>query len=803
MLAGAEAVALLKRFPARPRLTSWPETAATRDEVIARLGQPPLRVKGRPSTQDSRMVGVRILLSWLETFPGDTWQQRWEASPIAAEPEQWYEKVREWTPRVDRATKTGHLQAGLLALLCADVVRPDTTWLAVNYSRHLRPALAQSRDPEGFASLEAWIPQNVRVTRHASEALAGLAQVLATRGGKLQDIVVGDLLERCYAPVAYNRTTRGVRLAYLWLRERGQFPHDAPTTLLFTTHRAGQVTPAELVDRYDLKCQPVRDLLVGYLTERQPTLDYATLKSLAAILAGNFWADLEQHHPGIDSIRLSPETATAWKTRLATKTARRRQADGTVITVTEPRTSAPAIKMTVRAFYLDIGEWALSEPERWGQWASPPPVTEAECSVKKLEKQQKSKSDRRTRERLPVLPALVRLAIRRLKEATARLDALNAAPLGSTFTVLGETFTVPKTSVRPDGHPTGVRDAAGERRDLGAEERRAFWAWAAIEIFRHTGIRIEELQELSHHSIISYRLPSGDVVPLLQIAPSKTDQERLILISPELADVLSAVISRVRDSTGRVPLIPSYDLHEKTWNSPMPLLFQWSISHERRPVSGSMIRKALDETLRASGITDSSGNPLLFQPHDFRRMFITEAIMNGLPPHIAQVIAGHRNINTTMGYAAIYPTDALEAHRAFIARRRDLRPAEEYRAVTAEEWQEFLSHFERRKLALGDCGRAYGTDCIHEHACVRCPVLIVAPDEKPRLGEIRDNLKDRIAEAEREGWLGEVEGLSTSLAAAEDKIAQIEAQQEKKQSPVFLGLPNLTQLTARTSEATR
>ncbi|MFG2711957.1 hypothetical protein ACGFX2_15540 [Streptomyces goshikiensis] len=69
---------------------------------------------------------------------------------------------------------------------------------------------------------------------------------------------------------------------------------------------------------------------------------------LAATLAGDFWADLEQHHPGIDSIRLSPDTAAAWKTRLATKTARRRQSDGSVITVTEPRTSAPAVKMTVR-----------------------------------------------------------------------------------------------------------------------------------------------------------------------------------------------------------------------------------------------------------------------------------------------------------------------------------------------------------------------------------------------------------------------------------------------------------------------
>lgn len=91
-----------------------------------------------------------------------------------------------------------------------------------------------------------------------------------------------------------------------------------------------------------------------------------------------------------------------------------------------------------------------------------------------------------------------------------------------------------------------------------------------------------------------------------------------------------------------------------------------------------------------------------------------------------------------MGYAAIYPTGAIEAHRAFIARRRALRPVEEYRTVTPEEWDEFLGHFERRKLALGDCGRAYGPDCAHEHACVRCPVLIVHASERPRLVEIRD-----------------------------------------------------------------
>ncbi len=45
-----------------------------------------------------------------------------------------------------------------------------------------------------------------------------------------------------------------------------------------------------------------------------------------------------------------------------------------------------------------------------------------------------------------------------------------------------------------------------------------------------------------------------------------------------------------------------------------------------------------------------------------------------------------------------------------------VRPTEEYRTPTDAEWQEFLGHFEHRKVATGTCGRAFGTPCIHEHA---------------------------------------------------------------------------------------
>ena len=62
------------------------------------------------------------------------------------------------------------------------------------------------------------------------------------------------------------------------------------------------------------------------------------------------------------------------------------------------------------------------------------------------------------------------------------------------------------------------------------------------------------------------------------------------------------------------------------------------------------------------------------------------------------------------------------------------------------------------------------------------------PAQRDRLVEIRDNLTARIAEAEREGWLGEVEGLQISLAGAEDKLAQID---RRPPATLDLGMPTI------------
>jgi hypothetical protein len=113
----------------------------------------------------------------------------------------------------------------------------------------------------------------------------------------------------------------------------------------------------------------------------------------------------------------------------------------------------------------------------------------------------------------------------------------------------------------------------------------------------------------------------------------------------------------------------------------------------------------------------------------------------------------------------------------------------EYRTPTDEEWAEFLGHFERRKLSLGTCGRSYATPCIHDHACIGCPLLRPDPAQQPRLAEIRDNLIARIAEAHREGWAGEAEGLQVSLAAARHKLAQMDEISARRRTVVHLGMP--------------
>jgi hypothetical protein len=778
------------RFPPRPVVTDWAATSQERGEVWQRLTSG-MFVLSNSNSQDRRTRGLAWLLDWLADQPGQSWQQRWMASGADAAGAAWRQVPIAWQRQRGRESRwlRAELSAALVVAICGDLVRPSLSCLVAGAAGKgsLTRNLARIRDPQGFARLQALCEADPHVSADAAGlTLRRSAEIIAAKGGTLADITVGDALELMDREAdTFTCPTRDHKAFYRMLRELGIFADEAPERLrAFRT--AGQLTPEELIDRYRLQCRPVRDLLVDYLRERQPAMDYTSLKNLAYYLGQRFWADLEQHHPGINSLHLTREMAEAWKQRQRTKPQVITSANGEKSVVMVERVGYRQCLTPVRALYLDLSQWAIEEPGRWAQWAAPCPVGQEEISQRKFQRHRKARMDARTRERLPVLPVLVRTVDERRKNASALLQAARQTPPGQAFTAAGQTLT---RSITRTAEKVWADDpATGKRRDLGHEEDHAFWAWAAVEILRLTGCRVEELLEISHHSLIQYRLPStGEIVPLLQIVPSKTDEERLLVVSPELADVLSTVIRRIREPDGAVPLVPIYDRYECLWRSPSPVLFQRRFPSEIRAISDSSLRTMLNAALVHTGLKDpADGQPLHYTPHDFRRIFITDAVMSGLPPHIAQIIAGHRDIKVTLGYKAVYPDEAIQAHLAFLARRRALRPGEEYRVPTDEEWEEFLGHFELRKVATGTCGRAFGTPCVHEHSCLRCSMHWPDPAQRARITEIRDNLIARIAEAEHEGWLGEVAGLKVSLAGATDKLAQID---RRSRTTVDIGIP--------------
>jgi hypothetical protein len=234
--------------------------------------------------------------------------------------------------------------------------------------QNLVPLMAGLRDPSGFTELAARCDTSEAGRTMKTGALRRAATILAVKGGVLRDISVGDCLE--LSVIVDGRTIRknkGMGF-YQLLHSMGVFgPLAASTIRAFGTK--GQLSAAQLIDRYGISYRPVRDLLVAYLQERQPMLDHTTMQNLALSLGGLFWADLERHQPGIRSLHLPPEVAADWKQRAMTKTRTITGTNGQTSQIRVPRGSGPDTMATVRAFYLDIAQWAMEDPARWGPWA--------------------------------------------------------------------------------------------------------------------------------------------------------------------------------------------------------------------------------------------------------------------------------------------------------------------------------------------------------------------------------------------------------------------------------------------------
>ncbi len=755
-----------------PRMPDWPASAVHRSR---------------------RLRGAATILDWLLAHPGEGWQDRWAVSG-ADRDTGWIDELVPGDTR-QAVTRRQERIAGLGCLLMCRVVLPGYDFLAAYRATGLLDRVREVMRPGQFARLENAAAERGLSGRDRAGALRVISKIVLHAGADIGDLTADDVLEMFTRSVHADPPRRqipGLHAARDLLGAIGVTP--AGTSLRAALRRGPQAT-AELVDEYGISCRPVRDVLVRYLDERRPALDYNSLACLAGELAGTFWADIERHHPGISTLHLPEEAARAWKERARVVTA----ADGT----TRERKNFFALLMRVRSFYLDIQQWALEDPS-WVPWAVPSPVRRADTQgYEKARRKTVAAMHQRVRERLPHLPALADAAGRCLAEAAVLLTAAAGCEPGEVFDHAGTRYrrTAPKSaglSARFQGNPavTAENLATGEKISLTRREDEAFWARAVIETLRLCGVRLEELLEITHLALVSYQLPgSGEVVPLLQIVPSKSNEERLLLVDPELASVLAAIITRLRaGNDGAVPLVARYDHHERTTGPLLPHLFQRVLGARREVISPGTVCRLINTALAAAGLKDATGQPLAYRPHDFRRCFTTEAVTGGLPVHIAARLLGHKSLATTEVCLAVFQEDLIRSYRAFLDKRRAARPAEEYRELTDAGWQEFQQHFQLRKVALGTCGRPYGAMCQHEHACLRCAMLRMSPQQRPRLAEIIRNLHERITEARMNGWAGEVQGLQASLDAAKRKLASLDRsiERNRRTGPIDLGMPAIS-----------
>ncbi|MGW0315118.1 hypothetical protein [Streptomyces flavidovirens] len=254
----------------------------------------------------------------------------------------------EWTdlPLQVRGTPKSHwrdeLATGLVLLVAGQAIRPSYPWLL---RQRVTAMLTESRaasDPDAFQRLEQ-LAQHATATER-SDTLNKLTWIVIRKGGLVSDITVGDCIELTAAlEEHYFRGSAGRPLFYALLKETGVLPAGAPLRLR-ALRIEGRRSVEQIVDGYGIECRAVRDLLVEYFTERAPELDHVSLRSIARNLCRLFWRDLEIHHPGIDSLRLAPEVAQAWKERLAYI----RDAQGHPV---RPRVNFRSELVFVRAFY--------------------------------------------------------------------------------------------------------------------------------------------------------------------------------------------------------------------------------------------------------------------------------------------------------------------------------------------------------------------------------------------------------------------------------------------------------------------
>ena len=457
-------------------------TASNRELKRARPGEAPIGSPGRflfatidelgeaalnlaaaenPGRRRSRRLATTVLARWLEQWPGQGWHDKWASSGSEDLLTSWWTVTELDRPRSRQAMTT---------LIALRAVRPSYAWMAAVELTSLTQKFQDINELDDFGLIHHAADQ---LGLHADARVAAnttLVRIMVATGKVMAEITKDDIFACTAATQDLGRRAPAHAL-WLLLRHAGFLAGEAPT--LQAASALGRSSVEEMVDRHQPGCRPVRDVFVDYLKHRAAALDYPSLWATCYYLVSLFWSDLEKHQPGISSFAIEPEAVQAWKSRMQARMA---------------HISYLKVLVMVRAFYLDVAEWALQEPERWGPWAAPCPVQAHELKGhSKIAHKATARMHARTRTLAPLLPALARSAREWMKETGDLLVPARAAGVGDEFVVNDRRYRRLGRQGRT-GPKVVVLELFGENRriDVSWAEDDAFWSWAVIEVLRLT-----------------------------------------------------------------------------------------------------------------------------------------------------------------------------------------------------------------------------------------------------------------------------------------------------------------------------
>jgi integrase len=590
---------------------------------------------------DKRRRSIRRMAEHLSQFPGDTWQQRWEASGF----EDGGSRIGELNPP---KTASWTMTSGFSWLVAMRVLVPSLPVLVRTVVDDYAPIFVACQQDKCLEQIVDRIDQAPTSEHQKHRAKYELALALTSLAIPASDLAPAGLVHFGLAfrdtHTAKDSHERKLAGSLIWeaMHGLGLFPDGTPPTMRVALV-GGKKSVAELVDTYGISNPAIRQVFIDYISHRAALgMDYSTTTGLVRSLVRNYWSVIQRLEPAQDSLALSEALYESW----------RREVD----TVTTPEGPRPRrgiwdLLIAVRAFYLDIQSWAHEDPARWGLWVTRCPIPPIASRGYAAERRRLSErvADR-TRLRQPLLEALVDHVADRYQYADGLLRAARQASVNADFLFRDVRYehlrdspakgqfpqkgprarrTTDSTPVPEPPRKLRVRTDNGKVLEPEVLEERAFWTWAVVEVLRLTGIRHEELLEISHLSIRQYRRSNGETVGLLVITPSKTDRERVIPMSPELLHVMARLILRHVNELGHVPLLRRWDPNEREHSEPLPFLFQHSIGAVRTLWSAGSIAKMLRNACKELAASNPAFRDLHFTPHDFRRIFATDLVNNG------------------------------------------------------------------------------------------------------------------------------------------------------------------------------